>query len=83
MAPLWIVWTLLLAIAFTLIDWRQTKHLCPLLLPLVMAPAAWAGASRAARAVVVACMAALLLWNLYTLRTLVADFGSFHISPAW
>ena len=43
-----------LSAAFTLIDWRQTKHLCPLLLPLVMAPAAWAGTSRAARFVVVA-----------------------------
>jgi hypothetical protein len=73
----------LLAAAFTLIDWRQTKHLCPLLLPLVMAPAAWAGTGRVARIVVAVCLALLLLWNLGTLHDLAAEFHSFHISPAW
>ena len=81
--PVWICWMALLSIAFTLIDWRQTKHLCPLLLPLAMAPAAWAGTGRAARLAVAACMAVLLLWNLGTLRALAADFAGFHVSPAW
>lgn len=81
--PVWIIWTFLLATAFTLVDWRQTKHLCPLLLPLVMAPAAWAGASRTARFIVVACLSALLLWNLSTISALAADFHSFHVSPDW
>ena len=83
LTPLWIVWSILLAIAFTLIDWRQTKHLCPLLLPLVMAPAAWAAGGRAARLVVVACLVVLLLWNFDAIRALAADFHSFHVSPDW
>ena len=38
---LWAVWFVLTAVAFSLIDWRQTKHLMPLLLPLLLAPVRW------------------------------------------
>ncbi len=81
--PVWLLWSVLLSVAFTWIDWRQTKHLGPLLLLLVMAPAAWAGTGRAARLVVTLCMVALLLWNRDTLSALIADFASFRPSPDW
>jgi hypothetical protein len=38
---LWLTWAFLTAVVFTLVDWRQTKHLTPLLLALVVAPAYW------------------------------------------
>jgi hypothetical protein len=41
-AGLWLLWTVLAAVAFSLVDWRQTKHLMPLLIPLSLAPARWA-----------------------------------------
>jgi hypothetical protein len=80
---IWILWAGGLALAFTLIDWRQTKHLAPLFLPLVMAPAAWAGIHRPARIAVTLILAGLLFWNLGELYGIAADFGSFSVTPGW
>ncbi len=78
---LWAVWTLLTAVAFTLIDWRQTKHLMPLLLPLHLAPARWAASSRTALVLVGMVFAVLLLWNLYMLPLQAIDFQTSPITP--
>jgi len=86
---LWAVWTLTTAVAFSLIDWRQTKHLTPLLLPLHMAPARCAAVGRATSVFVGVVFAGLLLWNLGMLNILVTDFPTrpdhpyFPITPAW
>ncbi len=40
-AGLWAVWAVAVAVAFSLIDWRQTKHLMPLMLPLLLGPVRW------------------------------------------
>jgi len=93
---LWGVWMLVTAVTFSLIDWRQTKHLMPLLLPLHLAPACWVGACgeasrRTVLLVVSVLFAGLLIWNLDTLA-MVADnfsriekheFAPFRITPAW
>ena len=71
------------AVAFTWVDYRQTKHLMPLLLPMCLAPARWAASGRAALAVVTILFAGLLLWNLDTLQLLITNFGAFTITPAW
>ena len=80
---LWTVWTLLTIVAFSLIDWRQTKHLMPLMLPLHLAPARYAASGRVALALVGILLAGILLWNLDMLRTLAADFSAFPLTPAW
>jgi len=80
---LWLLWFLLTAIVFSVVDWRQTKHLMPLMLPLSLAPVRWAGAGRVRRIVVGLVFAALLAWNLWTIRALATDFDAFRISPIW
>ncbi len=80
---LWAIWVVLTAVAFSLIDWRQTKHLMPLLLPSYLAPARWAATSRTVLILVSVLFAGLLVWNLVTLWLLAADFGGFSITPAW
>jgi len=80
---LWAVWMLLTAVVFSLVDWRQTKHLMPLLLSMHLAPALWAASHRIALAIVTVALAGLLLWDLEMLRLLVANFRNFSITPAW
>ena len=80
---LWLIWAALTAIVFSLVDWRMTKHLMPLMLPLHLAPVAWAGA-RARRVRLVAAMfVAILAWNVWTIHSLVTDFDAFPITPQW
>jgi hypothetical protein len=80
---LWTLWALLTAVVFSLIDWRQTKHLLPLLLPLHLAPARWTAMSRGILWGVAVLFAGLLVWNLGMLRLLATDFQAFPITPAW
>jgi len=77
----WAVWMLLTALAFTWVDYRQTKHLMPLMLPLHMAPARWAATGRVLLVVVSILFVWLVLWNLTMLRALAVDFGSLPITP--
>ena len=81
--PVIALWMLLIAVAFSLIDWRQTKHLMPLMLPLVMVPAAWAARSPVGRIVVGLALAGLVVWNLDALSALADHFDKFAITPAW
>ena len=80
---LWLIWTLLAAVVFSLVDWRQTKHLMPLMLVFHLVPARWAGNRRRAVLLVAAAFALLAAWNVWTLSTLVYDFHSFPITPDW
>lgn len=82
MPGLWAAWALLTAVAFSLIDWRQTKHLMPLMLPLHLAPARWAGSARIALILASFLFAGLLAWNLQVLLTLADGFDAFPIRPA-
>jgi hypothetical protein len=79
----WLGWSVLLSIVFSVVDWRMTKHLMPLLLPLHLAPVAWTAAGRAARPIILAMLAALLVWNLWVVRSIVSNFEAFSVTPAW
>jgi len=85
----WVIWAVATALAYTIIDWRMTKHLMPLLLPLHLAPALWAGRAAVNRYAVQAVFVALMAWNLYTLHSMSddpesdKDFKSLQISPSW
>lgn len=80
---LWLAWAVLLAMAFSAVDWRQTKHLMPLLLVMHVAPVRWAGRRPGAAWLVAVVFVAIVLANLAGLATLSADFASFPITPAW
>ncbi|GAG26322.1 unnamed protein product, partial [marine sediment metagenome] len=67
---LWLVWTLLTAAAFSLVDWRQTKHLMPLMLVFYLAPARWAAHHRSRLWLVAAVFLVLTAWNLWALQGL-------------
>ena len=71
------IWTLIAAAAFSLVDWRQTKHLMPLLIPLCLAPACWASTSRGPRGGCRRGVCGVLAWNLYTVYGLRLDFAAF------
>ncbi|UPT74412.1 MAG: hypothetical protein M0D55_01290 [Elusimicrobiota bacterium] len=82
LAP-WAAWMLMTALAFTVIDWRQTKHLMPLLLPLFLAPARWASFGRDQLRATAAIMLALLAWNARAVAALCRDFAGFNVTPGW
>ena len=79
----WVIWSLITGLTFSIVDWRQTKHLMPLMLPFHLAPARWAASRRLGLCLVALAFGVLLLWNLRTLYTLTVDFRSFTITPAW
>lgn len=85
------LWALGGALAYSLVDWRQTKHLMNGLVPMTALAVALAvpplrgdreTASRAARAAVALLLAAGTLLNLATDAHLVRDFRSLTISGA-
>jgi len=82
-AGLWAIWFLLTAVAFSLIDWRQTKHLMPLMLPLHLAPVRWVASKQNALVLVGIVFAGLLVWNIAMLNALAGNFDTFSITPAW
>jgi hypothetical protein len=80
-------WVAVGALAFTAMDWRQTKHLC-LLVPaftLLLARLFVAVSSRGPNAVVAfrVALSASLLWNAWWIVRLSRDFSSFTMSTIW
>lgn len=82
-AALWAIWAVLTAVAFSLIDWRQTKHLIVLLLPAMLALALWAIRQPKLRVAVGVVLAGVLCWNLGKLWLLAEVFSDFAVTPAW
>jgi hypothetical protein len=80
---LWLCWILLVAIVFSIIDWRQTKHLMPILLPLFLGLVPDRHAPRWRTAVAVTTFAGLIVWSAWPLSQLVENFNSFPMSPVW
>lgn len=78
------VWAIGHLVAFTLTDWRQTKHLMNGLLPLVAAALVLTSETRRAtlRRAGAAALALAFLWNVATDVRLVRDFGSLVIRGA-
>ena len=80
---LWLSWSALTAIVFSIVDWRMTKHLMPLMLPLLLAPVQWAAMGKGRLGLVGILFSGILIWNGVTIYSLVANFEAFHVSPAW
>jgi len=82
-AGLWAIWAVLTGLVFTLIDWRQTKHLIILVIPAILALAVWMRRGRRIRGVAVVILATILIWNLGELWLLGEVFSDFRVTPAW
>lgn len=78
------VWCLAGMVAFTLTDWRQTKHLMNQLAPMVAAAVVfgWTGGKRWWRPAALLALAAALAFNLLADVHLLDDFASLSISGA-
>jgi hypothetical protein len=79
----WIAWILVTGVIFSIVDWRMTKHLTPLLIPLFLLPAAWSKSGWIARIIVIGTFCGLCVWNVMVLREVMADFRFLTITPAW
>ncbi|HMB68268.1 MAG TPA: hypothetical protein VKU85_03115, partial [bacterium] len=77
-------WIAAVAVAFTLTDWRQTKHLC-LLVPAaaVLIGAMDARASGWTRRVIRGGLVISLVWNAVWIVRLARDFGAMAPTPLW
>lgn len=77
-------WVVAVGVAFTLTDWRQTKHLC-LLVPAaaVLIGAMDARASGRWRLAIRAALGVSVAWNVVWIVRLAADFGAMAVTPLW
>lgn len=82
MPGLWLVWSIGLAIAFSIVDWRQTKHLAPLCIPLFLGLGAVSNKQKVA-GIVGLLLLAMFLWNLTVLSAMNADFQVLIKKPEW
>jgi hypothetical protein len=80
---IWLAYLTLTAIAFTVVDWRMTKHLMPLVPLLCLGLTPERGAPRWRVAVALTTWAVISVVNVTMLGTLVHDFAAFKVTPAW
>lgn len=76
------LWFLAGAVAFSLTDWRQTKHLMNGLAPMVVLAVAWSWSAGRWRRVPQALLLVALLADLRVDARLLRDFRSLHVSGA-
>jgi hypothetical protein len=79
-----LLWFAIGAIGFSLVDWRQTKHLAHLLPPLAALIAVfWASRQGTTRAIFSLLLGAGLVWNVWRIGQLMLDFEYIEPSPIW
>lgn len=81
---LFVAWIAIGAVGFSLVDWRQTKHLALLLPALILLTGVWWASLRGRpRAIMTAVFSLALLWNLWRIGQLMADFSYLQPLPIW
>jgi hypothetical protein len=79
-----LLWALIGIVGFSVVDWRQTKHLAHILPALVMLTTIyWASLEGRARSVLGALLAVAVVWNLWRIGLLMNDFGYLKPLPIW
>lgn len=83
-APLLVAWVVAVAVAFTLTDWRQTKHLALLVPAATLLIGVMMAATKSARrwAIRIALLGALV-WNVGWIARLARDFEAMSVSTLW
>jgi hypothetical protein len=79
----WLIWLLSTALAFSWIDWRQTKHLMPILPALYLAPSLWLGKRSQYVFIVICLYSTLVIYNFYYVAQLSWDFAALKATPIW
>ncbi len=79
----WSVWMALIGTIFSVIDWKMTKHLMPLMIPLFLIPVVWSERSRSRLALVSCVFAGLLLWHGWMVMRFAKDFSVMKATPLW
>jgi hypothetical protein len=80
---IWALWAAVAAVAFSVIDWKQTKHLTTLLLPMTLAPAVAVARGVLPRPVAAIVLAIVIALNVWTIAALAGDFESLVKVPEW
>jgi hypothetical protein len=81
---LFLIWIIIGAIGFSLIDWRMTKHLSKILPPLiVLCGALWASCQGKTKQALTGVLGVALLWNLWTIVHTMQNFDYLKVSPIW
>ncbi len=79
-----LIWALIGAIGFSLVDWRQTKHLAHILPALVILVALfWARLDGRLRLAVGAVAALAVLFNVWRVIGVMQDFTILQPTPIW
>jgi hypothetical protein len=79
-----LIWAVVGMVGFSLVDWRQTKHLAHILPPLVMLTAVyWASLEDRARAMLGAVLVAAIAWNIWRIVQQMNDFEYLQPLPIW
>lgn len=79
----WLTYVLVTAAAFSIVDWRMTKHLALLIMPLVLA---FAPPRRSPQWRVIAAAAgltAVVIVGCLDLISLARDFSAYRVTPQW
>lgn len=78
------VWAAIGAIGFSLVDWRQTKHLAHILPAVAVLTAVyWASLEGKLKMAVSLLLGAAVLWNLWRIGLLMQDFSYLQPTPIW
>jgi hypothetical protein len=79
-----VVWFLIGAIGFSLVDWRQTKHLAHIMPVFAIFVAVfWASLKGWPRLLVGGAIVAAIVWNLWRIGLLMQDFSYIQPQPIW
>ena len=79
-----LVWAAIGAIGFSLVDWRQTKHLAHILPAIAVLTAVyWASVEGRFKAALSVLLGAAVLWNLWRIGLLMQDFNYLRPTPIW
>lgn len=79
----WILWIVATAVVFSVVDWRMTKHLALIVIPLLLALAPPRGAAPWRVVAAAGVLAVVLAFNVKALMGLAADFASVVVTPGW
>ena len=79
----WLIYILVTAVVFTIVDWRMTKHLALIIMPLVLAVVPDRSAPRWRIAAAVVCLGLVALFQARDVIALARDFSSFVVTPQW
>jgi hypothetical protein len=81
---IFLIWFLIGAVGFSLIDWRQTKHLAKIVPPLVILTLLlWNSLNDRWRALVTLMLCTTVLWNVWRIGNLMVDFNFIKPLPIW